>query len=163
MTRINVLPPDLLLDQWVSAHLRESLRPINKFLDNKYRKLPIVGQFRLNTGHELWGAGQSLFVSNQWKLYKVEYLSRGFKGFDFDPDCYKLMPLEYQNDYQPTEQDFIVNIQRLIERWNKRSNKTNYTFKGKLIKNDQDFKNWLDLLTASLNLKEVRNLDNANT
>ena len=36
MTRINVIPPELMLDEWVAGHCREGLRPVNKLREGKY-------------------------------------------------------------------------------------------------------------------------------
>lgn len=146
MTRINVLHPSFMPDQWVSAHLRESLRPINKYLDGGYKKQPIIGKYRLNKGHELWGAGQSLFTRKQWILYKEKYIKRGFSGFDFEPSNAFLMPDQFQNDYSPTKKDYFINIERLIERWNDRKPNYQYTIERSQIRDNNDFRDLIDAL-----------------
>jgi hypothetical protein len=136
MTRINVIPPHYMLDEWVGAHVRETLRPINKLRQGKYAKSPISGQYRLGKGHELWGAYHGFFLSEMWIAYKAEWLSRGGNGFDFDPSLADY-PAQYINDYAPTRVDYRHNLARLCERFRNRKNP--YHYKKQVIDTTADF------------------------
>lgn len=151
MTRINVLPPELMLDEWVAAHCKESLRPINNVLRGKYVSKPYGGKYRLGTGHELWGAYYGKFISDMWIRYKQEWSSRGGKGFDFDPSI-KEYPVEYCNDYTPTPEDYLINIERLKERFLLRGKP--YHFKGQLINCVESFNTWLLMVCDKLSLQK---------
>jgi hypothetical protein len=136
MTRINVIPPQYMFDEWVSAHCRETLRPINKLRQGKYANSPVSGQYKLGKGHELWGAYHGLFLSEMWTMYKAEWTSRGGNGYNFDPslDGY---PAQYANDYTPTITDIRHNLARLCERF--RNRKTPYHFKGDAVDTHRQF------------------------
>lgn len=140
MTRVNTIPPEVMFDEWVGAHLREGLRPINKLREGKFRNLPINGPYRLNKGHELWCAHHCLFLAQIWLDYKREWKSRGFNGYDYGPDM-NGVPTEYVKDYTPTKADHRHNLSRLCERFRKR--KKPYHFKGKVVDNNTDFLLWL--------------------
>ena len=149
MTRINVIPPELMLNEWVSAHCKETLRPINKLMQGKYVKDPIVGQYRLKTGHELWGAGHGVFLTKMWSRYKAEYVKRGFKGFDYEDSLdLSSYPVEYSNDYTPTVKDIRTNLARLCERFRKR--KKPYHFYDTVIDSNKDFLVWLNKVKQEL-------------
>lgn len=140
MTRINVIPPEFMLDEWVAAHLRESLRPINKLREGKYAKKPLAGEYRLKTGHELWGAYHGEFVSNMWAHYKKEWVARGKNGFNFDPSLVNY-PKQYCNSYTPTKKDLRHNLARLCERFRNRTRA--YHFNGKAIDTVKEFREYL--------------------
>lgn len=150
MTRVNVIPPEFMFDEWVAAHCREGLRPVNKLRQGKYKSNPISGDYRLNYGHELWCAYHSTFTSLQWLRYKKEYHKRGFQGFDFD--TYNSIHPMYANDYEATSKDYRHNLARLCERFRKR--KKPYHFKGKVIDNNTDFLLWLYEVKDKLNLNK---------
>lgn len=149
MTRLNVIPPEFLLDEWVSAHCREGLRPLNKVKEGKIKSDPIYGPYRLGRGHELHMASHLIFVYNQWKLYKQEWVRRGAKGFDWTPSL-EGIPSNRNFDYKPTKEDYRHNLARLCVRFRKRSKA--YHLRGTKIDTYQDFKKWLDSVKLGLNL-----------
>ncbi len=149
MTRVNVIPPEVMLDEHVSAHLREGLRPINKLREGKYRSKPIAGPFILKKGHELWAANHCGFCKSQWELYKQEWTNRGGKGFEFTTDL-SGVPKEYCNDYSPSKKDYRTNLARICERFRKR--KKPYHFDGEKVDTYQEFKVWLSNVKDYLEL-----------
>ena len=149
MTRLNVLPPHLLFDEWVSAHCREGLRPLNKVQQGKIKSGPVYGQYRLGRGHELHMASHLVFVYEQWHKYKQEWVNRGGTGFDWTPTLGGI-PKNRNFDYKITKKDLRHNLARLCDRFRKR--KKPYHFDGEPIDNYKDFKVWLGLVKEELEL-----------
>ena len=149
MTRLNVLPPHLMLDEWVSSHCREGLRPLNKVRGGKIKSNPIYGPYRLGRGHELHMASHLVFVHAQWLKYKQEWTKRGGKGFKWSPTL-KGVPDNRLFDYVPTKRDYRYNLARLCDRFRKR--KKAYHFHGEKVDSYRDFKIWLDKVKQELGL-----------
>lgn len=150
MTRINCIPPEYMLDEHVQAHLREGLRPLNKRREGKYRGKSNRVSHGLGKGHELWASEHLIFTVGMWKSYKVEWDSRGFRGYDYDPDYATLVDTPYWKDYKPTNKDCRHNLARVCARWRKR--KGAYHFHGKPIDTYADFMVYLGYVKGGLKL-----------
>lgn len=150
MTRINCIPPEYMLDEHVQAHLREGLRPLNKRREGKYRGKSEHVSYSLGRGHELWASENLIFTVDMWKSYKVEWDSRGFKGYDYEPDYVTLVGTPYWKDYKATVKDYRHNLARVCVRWRKR--KKPYHFHGKSIDTYADFMVYLEHVKGGLGL-----------
>lgn len=140
-----------MFDEWVSAHCREGLRPLNKVKDGKIKSAPVYGQYRLGKKHELHMASHLVFVYNQWYAYKQEWINRGNKGFDWTPSL-EGIPVERNNDYTPTKKDYRHNLARLCDRFRKRTKP--YHFDGEEINTYKEFKQWLTFVKEYLDIQE---------
>lgn len=145
MTRINCLPPHALLDEWVAAHCKEGLRPINNTFKalssgrNPIKNCP--SDWTLGEGHEIFCRKHTRFTLSQWLSAKAEWDARGGNGFDFTPADITTLPETVLNDYTPTRKAMRSNLARLCSRW--RNREKTLHFKGKAIDNVRDFRQYV--------------------
>lgn len=123
MTRINVVNPKHLTDQWLRAEYRELVRIPNKIRSGKtkvnFKKIP--KDYLLGTGHETFFRDKLVYLKRRHDAIIAEMKRRGFNmpsGLHvdltgFDP---KLL-----NDYQPDLNAVIINLERLQERFDLRT------------------------------------------
>lgn len=146
MTRINVLPPEVLLDSHLAAALREGLRPLNKVLANKYKNLDNAPEtYTLSKGHELFHATHLKYTKDVFLRSQAEWRERGFKGFDYQPSTLPIPDL-LNRDYKPSVADLRHNLARVIVRWRKKPE--NYFFKGKPVHTLQTFKEYVSMVKS---------------
>lgn len=117
MTRINVIPVDQLTDQHLRAELREITRIPNcvvngKFkLDGNYPK-----SYTLGTGHVKFFIPRLGWLKKRHNQLMNEVTKRGFVANNYWPDS---VPDRFMNDWCPTNEDLLVNLNRVKERWPK--------------------------------------------
>ena len=146
MTRINLVPPQELMDQHLFAEFREikmipkslrrSLRAAwqrefdkndsNDFaeqraklaMDTVLKKIP--KSFTLNTGHVSFFYDKTIYLKKRYNLIKEELRKRGI-NFDetseLDPDgVFTEVDKRFHNDYIPTEEAFSIIRSRIAEK-----------------------------------------------
>lgn len=124
MTRINTIPPSLLMDQHLMAEYRE-LPMVNASLARTIRSKRglrmenIPSQYTLNSGHVTFHYDKGLYLFNRFQLIVDELAKRGYnispENRIIDWSVFKLQP-NLWNDWQPNSQDHAVNVQRIVER-----------------------------------------------
>ena len=147
MTRVNCIDPDLLLDEWLDAHLREGLRPINNIKNGKDSLDNCPDDWKLGTGHEIFLRKHSIFTLNQWLKAREAYYNRDIKhkDYNYNPTVTGL-DQKFQHDYIPTLKAKRSNIARLIVRWKKRKKgkrKVTYHWHGRVIDDYESFKRYI--------------------
>lgn len=117
MTRINVIPPYELADQWLIAEYRELPRVIKQDIST----IDAPKQYCLGRGHVKWAKKHSFWLILRYLDITQEMLKRGFKvNFSYDV-LYQVyesgIKEENNNDYIPNLLDITVNRLRLIEKY----------------------------------------------
>lgn len=160
MTRVNAIPAEHLLDEWVSAGCREGLRPLNKEREGKYKNKSTLPHYSLGKGHELWLKDHLIFTVNQWKDCQKEWHERGFKGFDYNP-TFEGIPEDNLQDYVATKADMRHNLARLCDRWRARwynskgerkASPTKYHLYGEVIQDNKQFMLYVSQVKQALDL-----------
>lgn len=134
MTRINLVPPEELMDQHLFAEFREikmipkSLGRSIALLQKRYiirnniikalmRRIP--AEFTLNTGHVSFFYDKGGYLRKRYEAIKAELRVRGVKFNEdsaLDPDgVYKRFP-ELAGDYLPTPEALVIIRQRIAEK-----------------------------------------------
>ena len=116
MTRVNVVPPQLLLDQHLRAELREIPRVVT--LARHCAKIP--QKYTLGTGHVTFFYDKLWYILKRIIALDIECKQRGFKGLEM---AYLAQITEsvyssgFNKDWEPTEEDVKLNMSRIIERY----------------------------------------------
>lgn len=116
MTRINTgirakeLPDKLLL-----AELREIKRIPNVIRQGKYNMKGQPEEFTLGTGHVKFFYDKLEYLLNRYNELRWEALYRGFNVSDWS-DAWNGVPNELMNDYDETERDRQLLIERIEEK-----------------------------------------------
>ena len=139
MTRVNVVPAKILLDQ----HLRAELREIPRIITQS-RKTNCSPVFLLGTGHVTFFYNKLNFIFKRILELDLECKLRGFKGLS---DNYinvlrqtAINKSELNNDYLPTNKAIELSKQRIIERINLKP----YWYKMKSIDlNESTYKQYI--------------------
>jgi len=155
MTRINVLPAELLLSEHLLAELREITRIPNAILSGKakidFKAIP--DRYTLGKGHVLHFYDKLGYIKIRYdQLYK-EAKKRGFNVTYKDIDYSQLSPVHHvalMHDYIPTKEAQLLNIERICERFDLR--KKNYSFHGVIINDEYSFNRYLNLVQKKLAL-----------
>lgn len=155
MTRINVIPAELLLSEHLLAELREITRIPNAILSGKakidFKAIP--ERYTLGKGHCLFFYTKLGYIRARYdQLYK-EAKKRGFNVTYKDIDYSQLSPVHQvalTNDYIPTKEAQLLNIERICERFDLR--KKAYHFHRVKIDNDHDFNRYLKIIENKLDL-----------
>jgi deoxyribonuclease (pyrimidine dimer) len=118
--RINVIPPNLLLDQHLFAEFREIKMLPKMFLRSKNSKQGLGtfgGKYTLNAGHGKCFYDKFNFIETRFEELKKEVLSRDYDIKDefLFLDLTKI-PKEFFGDYVPTPEAIRINSERIIER-----------------------------------------------
>jgi len=122
MTRINVIDPYLLLDQFLMAEYRELpmvIASARRSLRASKQPILATGPYTLNKGHVTFFYNKAGWLQERYKILIDELLSRGFnldpeaRGVDFAP-MYEFPQVE---DWRPTDSDREVNLARLRLRY----------------------------------------------
>jgi len=125
--RINVIPPSFLADQHLRAEYNEihsmMLTYYNRILNSKLVKKygfdinRIPKHYVLSKGHATFFIDKMLFVKKRFQSVVKECQKRNFKTsytyFDISN-----IKFEHINDYSPTKNDCLINLERIIERIN---------------------------------------------
>ena len=136
MTRINVIPASLLLDEHCHAAWREGSRPMNEIKSGKGNINKAPNSYKLGEGHVKFARKHLVWTIAQFEEARDEYLARGFNiaSYSFDINEYDKV---YQNNYSPSKKDFRHNLARICERFRKRTKP--YHFHGKKVDSNKDF------------------------
>jgi deoxyribonuclease (pyrimidine dimer) len=132
MTRINIIPPEELMDQHLIAEYRETrLLTSNlrrSFASNSKSKIP--SKFTLNAGHILFFKNKGLYINNRYKQLQAEMRKRGFEPQFPDIDT-TVWPPSHYNDWTPTELDMNIVRERIALRISQRPGW--YRYYGKVV------------------------------
>lgn len=139
MTRINLVPPEELMDQHLFAEFREiKMVPMSlrrslaaRGLDSVVKRIPPA--FTLNTGHVSFFYDKGLYLANRFLDLRNELERRGVnynRESQFDPlGVYGPFP-ELFNDYTPTPEALALIRERIATRISQRPGW--YRFYGKV-------------------------------
>lgn len=141
MTRINLIPVELLLDQHLIAEYRElpmvhaSLRRSLVAVDGRASKLKIPNSFRLNAGHVSFFYNKQPFLYARW-LQLISELRK--RGFQIDPASrnldWSVFETVKQVSWQPSIRDKILSFERIVIRHGQKHQW--YKYRGKPISAD---------------------------
>lgn len=149
MTRINVIPANLLLDEHCQAAWREGSRPMNEIKSGKNNIAKAPKHYKLGEGHVKFARKHLIWAIGQFEEARDEYLSRGFNIPHYSFDINEFDP-RFKNDYKPTKKDYRHNLARLCDRFRKRSKP--YHFHSKKIDTNKDFLEYLKHVKKALDL-----------
>lgn len=116
MTRVNVVPPQILLDQ----HLRAELREIPRVITLARHGAKIPPKYTLGTGHVTFFYDKLGYILRRIIALDIECKRRGFKGLEM---AYLAQITEsvyrssFNKDWTPSEEDVKLNMSRIIERY----------------------------------------------
>jgi deoxyribonuclease (pyrimidine dimer) len=146
MTRINLVPPEELMDQHLFAEFREikmipkslrrSLLASEKRDEDLYdfwKRIP--KEYTLNKGHVSFFYDKGAYLADRYNVLRHELRRRGYK-FDenalMDPKCvFASLDHNFNNHYIPSEHALALVRARIAERISQRPNW--YRYNGKLI------------------------------
>lgn len=155
MTRVNVLPAELLLSEHLLAELRETTRIPNAILSGKakidFKAIP--ERYTLGKGHCLFFYTKLGYIRARYEQLYKEAKKRGFNVTYKDIDYSQLSPVHQvalTNDYIPTKEAQLLNIERICERFDLR--KKAYSFHGVIINDEYSFNRYLNLVQKKLAL-----------
>lgn len=122
MTRINCIPPEFLLDQHLLAEYVETAMALASLRRSKAtgKPLPKRDHYTLNAGHVIFFYDKGKFLKRRYESLKVELLSRNFsldESRHMEWDAYSP---ELMYDWEPTERDQLINVERILVRVNKK-------------------------------------------
>lgn len=126
MTRINLIKPSELSDQWLIAEYRE----LPRVLKGKFNTSNAPIRYKLGTGHVKWARQYGLFLQNRFTKLIKEMQYRGFKT-NFNDDLCKYITNDIKNDYKPDLADLTINKERLIEKYKEKPNFYKWTKREK--------------------------------
>ena len=126
MTRINTVHPSHLTDQWLLAEWRELPRIVNELEKHPQRfdikKIP--PQYTLNKGHVTFFRDKLMFLAKRHRELKRELRKRNIKHDKrIKVELHYLRPhlkMFACNDWEPTQMDHSILIERLQERFDLR-------------------------------------------
>lgn len=135
MTRINILPPEELMDQHLIAEYRETrllTENLRRSFQSKrgYDKSKIPKQFTLNAGHILFFKDKGQYIANRYQELQAEMRKRGFTP-SFPTIDTTVWPPGFQNDWTPTPTDQAIVRERIALRISQRPSW--YRYYGKVI------------------------------
>ncbi|MBP5699104.1 MAG: hypothetical protein J6W96_06225 [Alphaproteobacteria bacterium] len=126
MTRINVIAPQELADQWLLAEYRELPRVIKGEFD--ITNAP--DKYQLGAGHVKWAKRYAYWTMTRYFQICDEMKYRGFKVNNSAGELYKLW--DGKGDiYYVTAKDIIINVKRLRAKYNLKSNYYKWTGRDK--------------------------------
>ena len=123
MTRINTgIKPSLLCNQHLLAEHREIKRIPNQISKGKFTLNGIPSEFKLGSGHVKFFYDKLLYLKKRYEKLHLECLNRGL-NVTYYGDAWDNLPKNLMNDYQPTEQDRLILVERINERLTKMNKK----------------------------------------
>lgn len=126
MTRINVISPEELSDQWLIAEYRELPRVIKGEFNLK--DAPDI--YRLGRGHVKWAKKHAFWVMSRYFKICDEMEYRGFM-VNYKPiDLIKVWD-KIGFWYDVTLSDMCINVKRLIEKYKSKPNYYKWTKRDK--------------------------------
>ncbi len=115
MTRVNVIPAKILLDQ----HLRAELREIPRIITNAYKCNDIPNNYVLGTGHQKFFYDKLEFIYNRIIELNDECDTRGFKVLsnEYLKDMKEIsISKKLYNNYYPDINAIRINAERILDR-----------------------------------------------
>lgn len=135
MTRINIIPPEELMDQHLIAEYRET-RLLTQNLRRSFQskngmdKTKIPKQFTLNAGHILFFKDKGEYIRKRYEQLQTEMRNRGFTPTFPEIDT-TIWPTGFKNDWTPSERDMSIVRERIALRISQRPGW--YRYYGKVI------------------------------
>jgi deoxyribonuclease (pyrimidine dimer) len=115
MTRINLVPPIILCDQHLVAEYREIVRIPTLFWNAYYseRTITVPDKFTLGTGHVKFFYDKQKYIENRFADLVSEMEARSMMpAMQWRSEQ---VPTDYYLDYEPTNDDYVLICERLIE------------------------------------------------
>lgn len=139
MTRINsAIEVKKLTDEHLLAEHREIIRLIsylNKSIHcGSINKIP--KDFRLGNGHVLFFLNKMKFIYNRYKKLYNECIKRKFNVTDYSNSFIQLFNSKYFNDYIPTQNEYILLVDRITNNILKSKKECFHYCSKKISKND---------------------------
>lgn len=144
MTRVTILDPSDLTNEWLLANHREVPRIVNELIEHPDRLVlkDIPKQFTLGNGHVKYFRNKLLYIA---KLHQATIDECHKRGIKIDPNIrvdLNLLPYHIKmfclNDWTPTKADYATIIDRLVERFNLRGKAYYMTKDNQKIRIDSD-------------------------
>ena len=119
--RINIIPPKILMDQHLVAEYSEIKMLPKAFLRSLYSKKgiskdSISEKYTLNKSHGFFFYDKIQFIIDRFELLKEEMQARNFACNFTELPVLDKIPLQYFNNYVPTLEEQIINIDRILLR-----------------------------------------------
>lgn len=120
MTRINLVPPEELMDQHLIAEYRE-IRLLTENLRRSFAskngmdRSKIPPRFTLMSGHILWFKDKGKYIENRYQQLQQEMRNRGFTPTHPTIDV-SVWPDGWFNDWQPQHHDLEIVRQRIRQK-----------------------------------------------
>jgi len=152
MTRINVIPPKFLTDEWLLAEHRELKRIPNKILSGVAKTFSGVPKYTLGKGHEIFFRNKLTYLRLRYDAIHKECLKRGFnvQDYTFYISQFSVEQTEkLWNNWEPDDDAIIENLSRLCERFDDR--KKAYHFHGAVINDDHTFNRYIGIMQRRTN------------
>jgi deoxyribonuclease (pyrimidine dimer) len=116
MTRINCgIPVQSLTNKHLLAETREIKRIPNCVAKGRFNMKGQPKTFTLNKGHVKYFYDKCLYLKNRYHELYQECIKRNFKVQDYS-NSFDNVPIQYMNDYIPTENDRKIVMERINER-----------------------------------------------
>lgn len=125
MTRINLVPPEELMDQHLFAEFRE-IKMVPKSLSRSIRARGVAGvlqripaAFTLNTGHVSFFYNKGQYLFERYQALRCELERRGInfnRDAELDPDDVFLRHPEFLGCYTPTSDALCIIRTRIAEK-----------------------------------------------
>lgn len=116
MTRINTgISAQELPDKLLLAELREIKRIPNVIKSGRYNMAGQPKEFTLGTGHVKFFYDKLEYLLERYNNLRWEALYRGFNVSDWT-DAWEGVPTELMNNYQETQRDREILIERIQEK-----------------------------------------------
>ena len=120
MTRINIIPVKELTDQHLIAEYREIFMvgsALQRSLNSKsWNPKKIPNKFTLNKGHVMFFYDKGKYLFKRYDEIREELKKRNFKLDEHRHFKISQFPIEYFNDWEPTDEDQKLIRQRIEER-----------------------------------------------
>ena len=156
MTRINTIDPALLTNEWLIAEWRELPRISNELEKHPLRFKPeaIPLTYRLGSGHVTFFRDKLLYLAKRHREIKRELRKRKIRhNRRINVQLWRLTEEVRSlacNDWQPCQDDHLLNIMRLCDRFDAR--KKAYHYHDQKLNDDQTFNDYLKIIEKDLAL-----------
>ena len=111
MTRINLVDPKDIPSKYLLAEYKELPR-LSKFAEKYNGSIP--EHYCLGAGHVKFFVDKGEFLRRRFEDEIVPELQR--RGFKLNYTKYRMHPEGKNNDWQPSDTDKMLNMQRILER-----------------------------------------------
>lgn len=116
MTRINVgIDPKILTTAHLNAEAREIKRVPNMVKSGRAKLQGIPSQFTLGTGHVKFFYSRLGYLLKRYRKVRDECKARGYNVQDYE-SVWDGVPKELMNDYEPTDSDRKIVMERLVSK-----------------------------------------------